>query len=57
MFVMLISSVGILVSAAQVDVTEIQPRGNYLKCGGFTDYVCRGDVVRSETGTHKCGVL
>lgn len=28
-----------------------------VECGGFTDYICRDKVVKSETGTHKYGVL
>lgn len=52
----LILSIGETVFAE--DSAKIQPRGMCLNCGtGFTDYVCRDSVVRSETGTHKCGFL
>ena len=56
--VITVLGIGGTVFAAQPVNNGIQPRGMCLKCEtGFTDYVCRDSVVRSETGTHKCGAL
>lgn len=56
--VIAVLSIGGTVSAEPLTGNEIQPRGMCLNCNtGFTDYVCRGTVVRSETGTHKCGLF
>lgn len=50
--------IGSTVFAEQPTDHSIQPRGMCLKCEtGFTDYVCQDKVVRSETGTHKYGIL